>query len=113
MKQIFFLFVLDALISGAVAAWLFFTRGEYAALMTGLSIFIALSPVCLIFASPFTLYLSKRKIANLGVKCNNFNALKILRDVNVVALSYNRVLTGGEFYITDLVPEGLNKPTLL
>lgn len=113
MKQIFFLFVLDALISGTVAAWLFFTRGEGAALMTGLSIFIALSPVCLIFASPFTLYLSKRKIANLGVKCNNFNALKILRDVNVVALPYNRVLTGGEFYITDLVPEGLNQPTLL
>ena len=105
--------MLDALISGAVAAWLFFTRGEYAALMTGLSIFIALSPVCLIFASPFTLYLSKRKIAKLGVKCNNFNALKILRDVNVLALPYNRILTGGEFYITDLVPEGLNKPTLL
>ena len=113
MKQIFFLFVLDALISGTVAAWLFFTRGEDAALMTGLSIFIALSPVCLIFASPFTLFLAKRKIANLGVKCNNFNALKILKDVNVVALSYNRILTGGEFYITDLVPEGLNKPTLL
>ena len=113
MKQIFFLFVLDALISGTVAAWLFFTRGEDAALMTGLSIFIALSPVCLIFASPFTLFLAKRKITNLGVKCNNFNALKILRDVNVVALSYNRILTGGEFYITDLVPEGLNKPTLL
>ena len=105
--------MLDALISGTVAAWLFFTRGEDAALMTGLSIFIALSPVCLIFASPFTLFLAKRKITNLGVKCNNFNALKILRDVNVVALSYNRILTGGEFYITDLVPEGLNKPTLL
>ena len=113
MKQIISLFVLDALISGAVAAWLYFARGEYAALITGLSIFIALSPICLIFASPFTLYLAKRKIAKLGVKCNNFNALKILKDVNVLALPYNRVLTGGEFYITDLVPEGLNQPTLL
>ncbi|MBQ6132475.1 MAG: cation-translocating P-type ATPase [Selenomonadaceae bacterium] len=113
MKQIISLFVLDALISGAVAAWLYFARDEYAALITGLSIFIALSPICLIFASPFTLYLAKRKIAKLGVKCNNFNALKILKDVNVLALPYNRVLTGGEFYITDLVPEGLNQPTLL
>ncbi|MBR3050448.1 MAG: hypothetical protein IKG61_03225, partial [Selenomonadaceae bacterium] len=113
MKQIISLFVLDALISGAAAAWLYFTRGEYAALITGLSIFVALSPICLIFASPFTLYLAKRKIAKLGVKCNNFNALKILKDVNVLALPYNRVLTGGEFYITDLVPEGLNQPTLL
>ena len=113
MKHIIFLLLLDLLISGAVAAWLYFSRGLDAAILTGLSIFIALSPVCLIFASPFTLYLSKRKIAKLGVKCNNFNALKIFRDVNIVALPYNRVLTGGEFYITDLVPEGLNQPTLL
>lgn len=105
--------MLDALISMATAAWLYFTRGEYAALMTGLSIFVALSPVCLIFASPFTLFLAKRKIAKLGVKCNRFNALKILKDVNLVALPYNRVLTGGEYFITDLVPEGLNQPTLL
>ena len=113
MKQIISLFVLDALISGATAAWLYFSRGVDAALMTGLSIFVALSPVCLIFASPFTLYLAKRKIAKLGVKCNHFNALKILKDVNLLALPYNRVLTGGEYYITDLVPEGLNQPTLL
>lgn len=113
MKKIIFLFIIDALISGATAAWLYFTRGEYAALMTGLSIFIALSPICLIFASPFTLYLARRKIAKLGVKLNRFDALKILTDANVVALPYNRVLTGGEYYITDLVPEGLNQPTLL
>ena len=113
MKKIIFLFIIDALISGATAAWLYFTRGEYAALITGLSIFIALSPICLIFASPFTLYLARRKIAKLGVKLNRFDALKILTDANVVALPYNRVLTGGEYYITDLVPEGLNQLTLL
>ena len=113
MKQIILLFIFDALISGAVAAWLYFTRGEYAALMTGLAILIALSPICLIFASPFALFLSKRKIAKLNVKFNNPNALKLLKDINVVALPYNRILTGGEYYITDLIPEGLNQPTLL
>lgn len=113
MKQIIFLFVLDALISSATATWLYFSRGLDAALMTGLSIFVALSPVCLIFASPFTLYFAKRRISKLGVKCNHFNALKILKDVNILALPYNRVLTGGDYYITDLVPEGLNQPTLL
>ena len=113
MKQIFFLFIFDALISGAIATWLYFTRGIEPALMTGLSIFIAFSPICLIFASPFTLYLSKRKIAKLGVKFNNFKAMKILNDINVIALPYNRVLTNGEYYITDLIPEGLNQPTLL
>ena len=113
MKQIISLFILDLLISGAVAAWLYFTQGEYAALMTGLSIFIALSPICLIFASPLTLYLSGRKINKLGVKLNNHGALKILTDVNVAGLPYNRVLTNGEYFITDLIPEGLNQPTLL
>ncbi len=113
MKHIISLFILDALISGAVAAWLYFTRSVDAALMTGLSIFVALSPICLIFASPFTLFLARRKIAKHGIKLNNPDALKLLKDVNIVALPYNRVLTGGEFYITDLVPEGLNQPTLL
>ena len=81
--------------------------------MTGLSIFVAFSPICLVLAAPFTLYLAGRKIAKLGVTFNNPNALKILAEVNVVALPYNRVLTCNEYYITDLVPEGLNQPTLL
>ena len=113
MKKIIFLFIFDLLISGAVAAWLYYTRGQYAALMTGLSIFVAFSPICLIFASPLTLYLAGRKIEKLGVKFNNRSALKILTDVNVVGLPYNKVLTNGEYYITDLIPEGLNQPTLL
>ena len=113
MKKIIPIFILDLLISGAVAAWLYYTRGQYAALMTGLSIFIALSPVCLIVASPLTFYLASRKISKLGVKFNNPSALKTVTDVNVVALPYNRVLTGGEYYITNLIPEGLNQPTLL
>ena len=113
MKKIIALFILDLLISGAVSAWLYYSRGIEAALMTGLSIFISLSPICLIFASPLALYLSGRKIEKLGVKLNNPAALKFLDDVNVIGLPYNRVLTNGEYYITDLIPEGLNQPTLL
>ena len=113
MRKIFFLLLFDFLISCAVATWLYFTRGIDAAFMTGLSIFVAFSPICLVLASPFTLYLAGRKIAKLGVTFNNPNALKILAEVNVVALPYNRVLTCNEYYITDLVPEGLNQPTLL
>ncbi|MBQ6759006.1 MAG: hypothetical protein IJP42_07995 [Selenomonadaceae bacterium] len=112
MRRIIFLFLFDALISGAVAAWLYFTRGIDAALITGLSIFVAFSPVCLALAS-LPVYLVRRKISKLGVKTNNPEALKTLTDIGVVALPYNRVLTGGEYYITDLVPEGLNQPTLL
>lgn len=111
-RQIIFLFLFDVLISGVVAAWLYFARGIDVALITGLSIFGALLPICLITAS-LPVYLTRRKISKLGIKVNNPNALKTLTDVNVVALPYNRVLTGGEYYITDLVPEGLNQPTLL
>lgn len=113
MRRIIFFLILDVLISGAAAAWLYSTRGIDAALMTGLSIFVAFSPICLGLALPFTLYLARKKIEKLGVKSNKPEALKTLMDVNIVALPYNRVLTGGEYYITDLVPEGLNQPTLL
>lgn len=113
MRQIILLLLIDTLLSGGLAVWLYFTRGLGAALMTGLSIFVAFSPICFMLASPFTLYLLRKKISKLGVKVNKPEAFKTLTDVNVVALPYNRVLTCGECYITDLVPEGLNQPTLL
>lgn len=107
------LLLLDVMISGGVATWLYLTRGIDAAIMTGLSIFIAFSPICLILASPFTLHLTKKKLAARGVKCNNLDALKILANVNVVALPFNRVLTCSEYFITDLVPVGISQSTLL
>ncbi len=113
MKRIILLLLLDVAISCTVAGWLYFTRGVDAAFMTGLSIFVAFSPICLVLASPFTLYLAGRKLAELGVTVNNPDALKILADVNVVALPYNRVLTNGEYYVTDLVPSALSQAQLL
>ncbi len=113
MRQIIFLFLLDLLISGAVAAWLYFTRGIDAAFTTGLSIFISLSPICFVLAEPFALYLAGKKFSKIEVTFNNPNALKILSEVNVVALPYNRVLTCNEYYIRDLVTEGLKQSELL
>lgn len=113
MRQVISILLIDVLISCGLGAWLYATRGLDAALTTGISIFVAFSPICFILASPLTLYLARSKISKLGVKVNKPEALKTLTDVNVVAMPYNRVLTGGEYYITDLVPEGLNQPTLL
>ena len=113
MRRIIFLFLLDVLVTGAVGGYVFMTRGLDAAIMVGLSIFVAFSPICLIIASPFTLYLAGKKIAEHGVTMHNPDALKTVADVNVVGLPYNRVLTCGEFYITDLVPEGLSQAALL
>ena len=107
MRQIIFLFLLDLLISGAVAVYF------DAELMTWLTIFIAFSPICFVFAEPVAIYLARRKFAALDVKFNNPDALKLLADVNVVAMSYNRVLTCNKYYITDLVTEGLKQSELL
>lgn len=113
MRRIIFLFLFDFLISGAVVAWLYSTRGVDAAFLTGLSIFIAFSPICLTLAEPFTVYLAGKKFTTLAVKFNNSKALKVLADVDVVAMPYNRVLTCNQYYITDLVTEGLKQSELL
>lgn len=113
MRRLILLFLFDVLISSAVAAWLYFTRGEDAALTTGLSLFIACSPICLILAEPFTLYLVGRRLAKLGVKLNKPNALGIVPDIEVVAMSYNRVLTCNEYRITDVVPDFASQTALL
>ena len=45
MRKIILLLLLDVAISCAVAGRLYFTRGVDAAFMTGLSIFVAFSPI--------------------------------------------------------------------
>ena len=113
MRRIISLFLFDLLISGAVASWLYSTRGIDAAFSTGLAIFVAFSPICLILAEVFALHLAKRKFAALDLKLNNPKALKILADADIVAMPYNRVLTCNQYYITDLVTEGLKQSELL
>lgn len=113
MRRIIFLFLFDVLISSAVAAWLYFTRGVDAAFTAGLSIFIAFSPICLVLAEQFTLYFAGKKIAAQDVTLNKPAALKLLPDVEVLALPYNRVLTCKEYYVTDLITEGLKQSELL
>lgn len=113
MRRIIQLLLIDLLISGAVATWLYFTRGIDAAFSTGLSIFIAFSPICLVLAEPFTIHLAGKKFAAQNITFNNPKALKTLSEVEVVALPYNRVLTCDEYYITDLITEGLKQSNLL
>lgn len=107
MRRIILLFLLDLLVSGAVAVYF------EVELASWLAIFIAFSPICFIFAEPVAIYLVRRKFAALNVKINNPDALKVLSDVNLVAMSYNRVLTCNNYYITDLITEGLKQSELL
>lgn len=111
--RIFILFLVDLLISGAVAAYLYFTQGIDAAFSSGLAIFISFSPICAVLAEPFALFFTAKRLSAQEIKINNPNALKFLSEVDVVALPYTRVLTCKEFYITDLVTEGLKQSELL
>ena len=113
MRLIISLLFADVIATAAVAGYVYMTQGLDAAFTVGLSVFVAFSPICLVLASPFTLHLAGKKIAEAGVTINNPNALKTVADINVVALPYNRVLTCGEYYVTDLVPEGLSQAALL
>lgn len=113
MRQIILLLLLDVAVTSAAAGYSYYNRGIDAAFMTGLSIFIAFSPICLVLASQFTLYFAVRKLAEKNIAINNPNALKILSEVNLIALPYNRVLTCGECYVTDLIPQGLSQSNLL
>lgn len=113
MRRIVFLFLIDVLITCAVAGIIYHTRGEEAALSAGLSIFIACSPLCWALANFFPLYLVKKKLAALGITVNNPAALKILSEVTVLGLPCNRILTCGEYFITDLAPDGIKQSALL
>lgn len=113
MRRIILLLLLDVIVSSGAATWLYFTRGQEAAIVTGLSILIALSPICLLIAETLPLYLTGKKFATLGIKLNRRDALKSLAEVNIVALPFNRILTCGEFFITDLVPDATSQTALL
>ena len=113
MRQIISLLLADAALSVAVGAFVYFTRDSDAAFATGLSIFIVASPICLLLARSAVLLATRRRLSKIGVKVNNLDALKLLADVNVLTVPYNRLLTDGKYFITDLVPQGMPQANLL
>ena len=113
MRRLILFLLADAIISVAVGFYVYFTRGIDSAFLTGLSIFIAASPICPFAAKYFARYVVNRKLSKLGVTMKNFDALKILADVNLITLPYNRVLTDGKYFVTDLVPQGMPQANLL
>ncbi len=113
MKKIILLFLIDAVVSGGLVAWIYFTRGVDSAVTTGLSMFIAGSPICFVLAEAFATFLTRRRLKKLGVTLNNSSALKTLAEAQVVALPFNRVLTCGECFITDIVPQMMSQSALL
>jgi len=106
-------FLIDLLTTGIFAGYMYSERGLDAAFAIGLSIFIAFSPVCLALSAPLVLRLAGRLVEAEEVKINNLDAILNLAAVDVVAIPLNRFLTDGEYFITDLVPEGFSQSSLL
>ena len=82
-----------------------------AALIMGVALLIALLNLAL--ARRLPLYVTARRFAKLGVIMNKPEALKLLPDIEVVAMSYNKVLTCNAYRITDLVPDYASQNALL
>mgnify|MGYP003571351030 CR=1 FL=1 len=113
MLRIKLFFLIDLLTTGIFAGYMYSERGLDAAFAIGLSIFIAFSPVCLALSAPLVLRLAGRLVEAEEVKINNLDAILNLAAVDVVAIPLNRFLTDGEYFITDLVPEGFSQSSLL
>ncbi len=106
-------FLVDLLTTGIFAGYTYAERGIDAAFAVGLAIFIAFSPICLILASPVVLRLAGRAIEAEQVKLTNLSSILNLAAIDVVSIPLNRFLTDGEYFITDLVPEGFSQQSLL
>lgn len=106
-------FLLDVLATSIFAVYTFFIRGEEAAILTGVSVFVALFPICLWLAEALVLHFAKSTLANTEIKVNNKAALNKIVEVDTVAMPMNRFLTNGEYFITDLFPDGISQNELL
>ena len=111
--QIKIFFFLDALATSIFSVYTFFLRGEEIAILTGLSVFIALFPICLWFSEALVLQLAKGVLDRSEIKVYNKDALTRLAEVNTVAMPMNRFLTNGEYFIMDLFPDGMTQNELL
>lgn len=103
----------DLVATAIFTSHVFFSRGDEPAFFAGLTILIALSPICLALSSPLVILLSKRAVESENSKVNNTDAFLTLAEVDTVAMPLNRFLTDGDYFVTDLVPEGLSQSVLL
>lgn len=106
-------FFLDVLATSIFSVYTFFLRGEEIAILTGLSVFIALCPLCLWLSEVLVVQFAKGVLSNSEIKVNNSDALARLVEVDTVAMPMNRFLTNGEYYVTDLFPDGMTQNELL
>ena len=104
---------LELLTTIVAASWQYTHKGAEEAILTGLTVMIAFSPFCLALATPLVFKRAKEMVAALGVKMPSPESLMTLSTVDTVAISMSNIVTDGNYYVTDLVPEGLSQNGLL
>ena len=105
--------ILELLTTAIVSGWQYTQRGLDSAILTGLTVLIAFSPFCLALTTPIVFLFARKIVTALGVNMTSAESLLTLANVDSVAVSMSNIITDGNFYITDLVPEGLSQNSLL
>ena len=106
-------FFLDVLATSILSVYTFFLRGEEIAILTGLSIFIALFPICLWLSQALVLQFAKSRLNKSEVKVYHKRALLKIPEIDTVAMPMNRFLTNGEYFVMDLYSETLSQNEVL
>ena len=105
--------LVEFIVTVIVGGWQYLESGIEAAVFSSLTMLIAFSPFCLGLTTPLVLKLAGKMVDELTIKMKSANALITLSAVDTVAISMNNIITNGDYYITDLVPEGLSQSSLL
>ena len=105
--------VLELLTTAVVIGWQYAHKGLDEAILTGLTVMIAFSPFCLALSTPVVFKRAREMVTALSVKMISAESLLTLSTVDTVAISMSNVITDGNYYITDLLPEGLSQNGLL
>ena len=105
--------ILELLMTAVIGGWQYYQKGADSAILVGITILISFSPFCLALSSPIVLRLAKRMINALDIKIASTDSIVNLSTIDTVAISMNNIVTDGNYYVTDLVPEGLSQSSLL
>lgn len=105
--------VLELLITAIVMGWQYTQRDLDSAILSGFTVMIAFSPFCLALSTPLVFMFAKKLVSELGAKMYSAEKLITLANVDTISISMSNIITDGNFYVTDLVPEGLSQNSLL
>ena len=113
MPNFKFLLIANIILSAAVGGFLYFRGTEQEAILGALTTLIAFSPINFALSEALVFKRAARAVEALGVRMRSATALLKLSAVDTAAFSMNKMLTTGEYFITDLIPEGLTQAGLL